>query len=84
MAPHELTALEAVGVGIRAEIDASDVYSELASRVSNPFLQHRDGFSRLDPCFPCATHALPGEMPLEIQVLDSHGKLLMSRKRGRG
>ncbi len=41
MAPHELTALEALGVGIRAEIDASELYSELAKRVSNPFLREK-------------------------------------------
>jgi F420-non-reducing hydrogenase large subunit len=39
-------------------------------------------FRAYDPCMACATHALPGEMPLEVQVLDSNGKLLASRKRG--
>jgi F420-non-reducing hydrogenase large subunit len=39
-------------------------------------------FRAYDPCLACATHALPGEMPLEVQVFDSHGKLLTSRKRG--
>lgn len=39
-------------------------------------------FRAYDPCMACATHALPGEMPLEIQVFDSYGKLLTSRKRG--
>ena len=39
-------------------------------------------FRAYDPCLACATHALPGEMPLEIQVFDSHGELLTSRKRG--
>lgn len=38
MAAHGLIASEAPGVGIRAEMDASEVYAELASRVSNPFL----------------------------------------------
>ena len=28
-----------------------------------------------DPCLSCATHAV-GSMPLEIQLLDSQGKLL--------
>ena len=41
MAPHELTAIEALGVAIRAEIDASEVYAELATRVPNPFLQQK-------------------------------------------
>jgi len=39
-------------------------------------------FRAYDPCFGCATHSLPGKMPLEVQVLDSHGNLLASRKRG--
>jgi F420-non-reducing hydrogenase large subunit len=38
-------------------------------------------FRAYDPCFACATHSLPGKMPLEVQVLDSHGNLLASRKR---
>jgi rubrerythrin len=41
MVAHELTALEALGVGIRAEIDAAEFYSELGNRVSNPFLQQK-------------------------------------------
>ncbi|XES76886.1 MAG: Ni/Fe hydrogenase subunit alpha [Candidatus Bathyarchaeia archaeon] len=28
-----------------------------------------------DPCLSCATHAV-GQMPLEVQLIDSHGKLL--------
>jgi F420-non-reducing hydrogenase large subunit len=39
-------------------------------------------FRAYDPCFGCATHALPGRMPLEVQVFDSHGTLLASRRRG--
>ena len=41
MPPHELTAVEALGVAIRAEIDASELYAELATRVPNPFLQQK-------------------------------------------
>jgi rubrerythrin len=41
MPPHELTASEALGVAIRAEIDASEIYTELANRVPNPFLQQK-------------------------------------------
>ncbi len=39
------------------------------------------GFRAYDPCFGCATHSLPGKMPLEVQVFDSHGNLLTSRRR---
>jgi F420-non-reducing hydrogenase large subunit len=38
-------------------------------------------FRAYDPCFACATHSLPGAMPLEVQVLDSQGGLLASRRR---
>jgi F420-non-reducing hydrogenase large subunit len=39
-------------------------------------------FRAYDPCFACATHFLPGKMPLDIQVRDANGQLLESRKRG--
>jgi F420-non-reducing hydrogenase large subunit len=39
-------------------------------------------FRAYDPCFGCATHSLPGKMPLDVQVFDSHGTLLTSRRRG--
>jgi len=35
-----------------------------------------------DPCFACATHSLPGKMPLEVEVRDPDGALVASRKRG--
>ena len=41
MSPHELTAIEALGVAIRAEMDAAEVYAELASRVPNLFLRQK-------------------------------------------
>ncbi len=31
-------------------------------------------FRAYDPCFACATHSLPGQMPLEVIVKDSQGK----------
>ncbi|MBI3160135.1 MAG: Ni/Fe hydrogenase subunit alpha [Chloroflexi bacterium] len=33
-------------------------------------------FRSYDPCFGCATHSLPGQMPLEVRVTDSEGKLV--------
>jgi F420-non-reducing hydrogenase large subunit len=33
-------------------------------------------FRLYDPCFSCATHSLPGEMPLIVEVKDPDGKLL--------
>jgi F420-non-reducing hydrogenase large subunit len=32
-------------------------------------------FRAYDPCFACATHTLPGTMPLEITICDSKGKI---------
>jgi F420-non-reducing hydrogenase large subunit len=38
-------------------------------------------FRAYDPCFSCATHHLPGEMPMELRIRDSRGKILRSIKR---
>ncbi|MDH4157606.1 MAG: Ni/Fe hydrogenase subunit alpha, partial [candidate division Zixibacteria bacterium] len=32
-------------------------------------------FRAYDPCHGCATHALPGQMPLVVRVFDPRGKL---------
>ena len=32
-------------------------------------------FRAYDPCMACATHTLPGQMPLEIIIYNSHGEL---------
>ncbi len=34
-----------------------------------------------DPCLSCATHSLPGQMPLEIKVYDSDGSLIASKRK---
>ena len=33
-------------------------------------------FRAYDPCFGCATHSLPGEMPLEVRILSPNGEVL--------
>lgn len=33
-------------------------------------------FRSYDPCFGCATHSLPGQMPLEIKIMDAGGELV--------
>jgi F420-non-reducing hydrogenase large subunit len=33
-------------------------------------------FRAYDPCFSCATHSLPGEMPLEVVVRDAGGNVV--------
>jgi F420-non-reducing hydrogenase large subunit len=39
-------------------------------------------FRAYDPCMSCATHALPGRMPLEIRILDHAGRLVEQLSRG--
>jgi F420-non-reducing hydrogenase large subunit len=36
-------------------------------------------FRNYDPCMSCATHSLPGQMPLEIQIRDANGNLIDTR-----
>jgi F420-non-reducing hydrogenase large subunit len=36
-------------------------------------------FRSYDPCFSCATHSLPGQMPLQVIVRDVHGEVLHCR-----
>ncbi|MBN2381454.1 Ni/Fe hydrogenase subunit alpha [bacterium] len=38
-------------------------------------------FRAFDPCFGCATHFLPGQMPLEVTVRDSKGHICQTLKR---
>ena len=32
-------------------------------------------FRSYDPCFGCATHTLPGQMPLEVRIFDADRNL---------
>jgi F420-non-reducing hydrogenase large subunit len=38
-------------------------------------------FRAYDPCYGCATHALPGEMPLIVRLLDGKGALIREIRR---
>lgn len=38
-------------------------------------------FRAYDPCFGCATHTLPGQMPLILKVYDANGELVNEAKR---
>ena len=38
-------------------------------------------FRAYDPCFGCATHSLPGQMPLEVTVRDPSGRVLQRLER---
>jgi F420-non-reducing hydrogenase large subunit len=33
-------------------------------------------FRAYDPCFGCATHSLPGQMPLEVTIRKANGDIL--------
>jgi F420-non-reducing hydrogenase large subunit len=33
-------------------------------------------FRAYDPCFACATHTLPGQMPLEVTIRDVNGEII--------
>lgn len=38
-------------------------------------------FRAYDPCHACATHSLPGSMPLKLEIFDSDGKLVQEIQR---
>ncbi|RJP76433.1 MAG: Ni/Fe hydrogenase subunit alpha [Candidatus Zixiibacteriota bacterium] len=38
-------------------------------------------FRAYDPCFGCATHSLPGQMPLEVNLRNPHGEIVQVLKR---
>jgi len=39
-------------------------------------------FRAYDPCLSCSTHALPGEMPLEVVIMSEDGRVLRRLRRG--
>ena len=39
-------------------------------------------FRAYDPCMACATHTLPGQMPLEVVIYDSQGEIVQRLGRG--
>jgi F420-non-reducing hydrogenase large subunit len=38
-------------------------------------------FRAYDPCFSCATHSLPGKMPMIVNIRDNDGNIKQSIKR---
>ncbi|MFN2294848.1 MAG: Ni/Fe hydrogenase subunit alpha, partial [Candidatus Promineifilaceae bacterium] len=45
--------------------------------VTEPILNMVEmAFRAYDPCFGCATHSLPGQMPLEVTIRDAHGEVV--------
>ncbi len=39
------------------------------------------GFRAYDPCFGCATHTMPGQMPLLVTIRDRNGEILRELRR---
>lgn len=52
----------------RALISGGTVTEELLNMIEMAFRAY-------DPCFGCATHSLPGEMPLEVTIKDQNGHI---------
>jgi F420-non-reducing hydrogenase large subunit len=45
--------------------------------VTEPMLNMVEmAFRAYDPCFGCATHSLPGQMPLEVKICDANGEIV--------
>ena len=38
-------------------------------------------FRAYDPCFSCATHSLPGKMPMEVNFREKDGKIIRTVRR---
>lgn len=52
------------------------------AQVSNGILNMLEMcFRAYDPCFSCSTHALPGQMPMEVNIFDSKKELIKTVKR---
>ena len=52
------------------------------AQVSNGILNMLEMcFRAYDPCFSCSTHALPGQMPMEVNIFDSKKELIKTIKR---
>jgi F420-non-reducing hydrogenase large subunit len=39
-------------------------------------------FRAYDPCFGCATHALPGQMPMVVRVREADGRVVEEKSQG--
>jgi F420-non-reducing hydrogenase large subunit len=58
----------------REFVKGSDVKEGLLNRVEMAFRAY-------DPCLACATHALPGDLPLSIRIRDKKGDLIRTIER---
>jgi F420-non-reducing hydrogenase large subunit len=56
---------------------AAEAFIKKGQVVSEGMLNRVEmAFRSYDPCFGCATHTLPGQMPLEIRIRDPRGEVL--------
>ena len=53
----------------QALIHDGDVHEGALNKVEMAFRSY-------DPCFGCATHTLPGQMPLEVRIRDAQGEVV--------
>ncbi len=61
---------------------AAKALVEKAGKVTDGILNMVEmAFRTYDPCFGCATHSLPGEMPLIVTVRDYEGKIIDTIRR---
>jgi F420-non-reducing hydrogenase large subunit len=52
------------------------------AQVSNGILNLLEmAFRAYDPCFSCSTHALPGQMAMEVKIFDSNKELIKTVNR---
>jgi F420-non-reducing hydrogenase large subunit len=56
---------------------AAEAFIQEGQVVSEGILNRVEmAFRSYDPCFGCATHTLPGQMPLELRIRDAEGNVL--------
>jgi F420-non-reducing hydrogenase large subunit len=56
---------------------AAQAYIRSGQVISQGILNRVEmAFRSYDPCLGCATHTLPGEMPLELRIVDAQGSVV--------
>ncbi len=56
---------------------AAEAFIKKGQVVSEGILNRVEmAFRSYDPCFGCATHTLPGQMPLEVRIRDAEGNVV--------
>jgi len=64
---------------------AAEAFIEKGKVISEGLLNRVEmAFRSYDPCLGCATHTLPGRMPLEVVICDSQGNELQRLRQNMG